>query len=272
MLKQEFIALFAKEGIERAAVLPFEECRITNARLYTRVDGFVPQSIIVCLIPYFSIAPENFSAYAAAQDYHFFAKGMYERLSAALAKLYPAATFLGFADHSPIDEINAAALAGLGILGQNRLLITKKYSSFVFLAEIITNAPIAISESHVMRYCEDCGSCKKLCPMTKCGVCLSALTQKKGVLNEDEEKLIVQYSSAWGCDICQEVCPHTKRAIKDGTIYTEIEFFKSESMPYLTVDMIDSMSEENFKKRAYSWRGKDTIRRNLWLLEQNKEK
>lgn len=108
--------------------------------------------------------------------------------------------------------------------------------------------------------------------MTKCGVCLSSLTQKKGELSEDEEELIAKYSSAWGCDICQEACPHTRRAIENGTIYTGIGFFKSELMPMLTTDMIDLMSEDDFKKRAYSWRGKGTVRRNLWILENRKVK
>ena len=262
-------------GIDCVGAISLSKCRITRRYLLERcgfsdTDGL---AVIVFAIPYLTECKErNISAYAVGRDYHLYCRELFDDVLPSLRSAYPDYKFEGFADHSPIDEINAAALAGLGVLGQNRLLITEKYSSYIFLAEIITDAPIEIYNDHAIRRCEGCGLCEKLCPMIKCGVCLSALTQKKGELVEDEKKLIIQHSSAWGCDICQEACPHTKRAIEDRTIYTEIEFFKSESMPYLTSEMVDSMSEDEFKKRAYSWRGKETIRRNLWLLEKNKEK
>lgn len=261
-------------GIDCVGAVSLSRCHITRRYLLERcgfsdTDGLVA---IIFAIPYLTACEEkNISAYAVGRDYHFYCRELFDDILPLLRSAYPDYKFEGFADHSPIDEIHAAALAGLGVLGQNRLLITEKYSSYVFLAEIVTDAPIKTSDDSVIRHCEECGLCLESCPMTKCGMCLSALTQKKGELTEDEKRLITQYSSAWGCDICQETCPHTKKAMNDGTIYTEIEFFKSESMPRLTTDMIDSMSEEDFKTRAYSWRGKDTIRRNLLLLEQNKE-
>lgn len=270
-LKRELLS----HGIDCIGAISLSKCRITRPYLlekcgFSGTDGLFA---IIFAIPYLIHCEEkNISAYAVGRDYHFFCRELFDDILPSLRSAYPDHKFEGFADHSPIDEINAAALAGLGVIGQNRLLITEKYSSYIFLAEIITDAPIEISNDHVIRHCKCCGLCEKLCPMVKCGVCLSALTQKKGELTEDEKTLIIQYSSAWGCDICQEACPHTKRAIEDGTIYTEIEFFRSESMPYLTSEIIDSMSEDDFKKRAYAWRGKETIRRNLWLLEQNKEK
>ena len=49
------------------------------------------------------------------------------------------AKFKVFADHSPIDEVHASCISGLGFIGDNGLLINEKYSSFVFLAECITN-------------------------------------------------------------------------------------------------------------------------------------
>ena len=98
--------------------------------------------------------------------------------------------------------------------------------------------------------------------------CLSSVTQKKGNLNEEEIELIKKYSCAWGCDICQNACPYTKNAIKNGTIYTNIDFFKNERTPYLNSTTIDEMSDEQFSMRAYSWRGKNTIKRNLLILEE----
>jgi hypothetical protein len=49
---------------------------------------------------------------------------------------------------------------------------------------------------------------------------------------------------------------------------TPIEFFKEDLITYVTDDMIHSMSKEEFKSRAYGWRGKQTIIRNIKILEE----
>ena len=97
--------------------------------------------------------------------------------------------------------------------------------------------------------------------------CLSSVTQKKGELTEDEITLIKKYGCAWGCDICQEVCPYTESAIKNNTIFTSIDFFKNDLTPSLHSHEIEAMSDEQFSKRAYSWRGKSVISRNLRIIE-----
>ena len=90
---------------------------------------------------------------------------------------------------------------------------------------------------------------------------------KKGELTEKEADAIKKYGSAWGCDICQEVCPYTLHAKRKGTIYTEVEFLKNNLTPILTREKINEMSDEEFNTRAYSWRGRKTISRNLDILE-----
>jgi epoxyqueuosine reductase QueG len=98
--------------------------------------------------------------------------------------------------------------------------------------------------------------------------CLSALTQKKGLLNDAEQGAVLAHGCAWGCDRCQEACPVTKQAKKSGSIYTTIPFFKDNAIPHLTADTIRAMSEEEFASRAYSWRGREVVLRNLELLEK----
>ena len=183
---------------------------------------------------------------------------------------YPTSRFECFADNSPIDERHAAALCGLGMLGDNGLLITEKYSSYVFLGEIITDYPIE-SEAQEIKHCLKCGKCQLACPMGSIGECLSSLTQKKGELSDTDSSAIRKYSCAWGCDICQEVCPYTIRAKRTGSIYTNVDFFKEELIPVLTSEMLQSMSDEDFSQRAYSWRGRNTILRNLRIIENNME-
>ena len=75
----------------------------------------------------------------------------------------------------------------------------------------------------------------------------------------------------WGCDICQEVCPYTKAALDDNTIFSNIEFFNSHITPYITSDGISSLSDAEFSLRAYSWRGRDTVLRNLLISEDGKK-
>ena len=134
------------------------------------------------------------------------------------------------------------------------------------MGEIITDAYIDCEEKEQGR-CQGCGACKNACPAKDIGGCLSALTQKKGDLTPFEIEAIKSYGYAWGCDKCQEGCPHTLRAIKNGTIFTNIDFFKNDTLASISVQDIDRMSDEQFSERAYSWRGKATVLRNLKILE-----
>lgn len=271
------------ENIFLAAFCPLDKCIIKKQYLLDRCginDGFA----VVFAIPYYTRACEevrNISAYAVGRDYHYFVKELEKRLIPKLNNAFPETKFALFADHSPIDERDAAARAGLGIYGKNGLLITEQYSSYVFLSELIVGAPLEdgyFAEKEI-RHCENCGACQRLCPWLQgeSDECLSAMTQKKGELNERERSLIKKYG-LWGCDICTEVCPHTKKAKKNGTIYSPIEFFSQSTLPFLTYDAVSEMSEDEFSKRAYSWRGRDTILRNTEIVqekdgkEQNSEK
>ena len=258
-----------KYNIELVGALKLCDCRITRPyKLRNFCESeYKSLSAIVFAVPYLShYNGKNISAYAVPRDYHLFFKRLFTELTEALIKKFDGAKFECFADNSPIDERHAAALCGLGMLGDNGLLITEKYSSYVFLGEIITDYPIQ-TEKNEIKYCLKCGKCQLACPMSSIGECLSSLTQKKGELTANEANAIKKYGSAWGCDICQEICPFTLRAKRKGTIYTEVDFFNEELIPILTSDKINEMSEEEFSHRAYSWRGRGAITRNLKIME-----
>ena len=268
---ERLFKILNEAGVDLCAPISLKNCKIIRPDKLERV-GFSSIDMlnaVIIAVPYLTHqSKRNLSAYAVPRDYHGFFDEFFSNALPRLREIFPKNHFAGFADNSPIDERLAAATAGLGIIGDNGMLITEKYSSYVFLGEIVTDLALP-SEPHEIQKCSGCGKCRSACPMGEIGQCLSALTQKKGALCEDEANAILKYSSVWGCDICQEVCPHTLRAIKNQTIYTHIDYFKENCISQLTTYVLDSMSDEEFKKRAYSWRKRETIRRNLTLFEKN---
>ena len=272
---KEFIkSMLLAEGIELMGAVPLRECRIEREYLLKR-EGIEDGTCIVFAIPYLSetadTSERNISAYAVSRDYHFFIRELGRALLPALYEKFPKNKFALFADHSPIDERDAAVKCGIGTFGDNRLIMNAKYSSFFFIGELITDAvlpPDAPTES----VCIHCGKCKTECPMTIYGCdCFSAVTQKKGELSDTEKNLIRKYKCAWGCDVCQDVCPLTVAARARGSLYTKIPFFCESVTPSLTSELVRSMDEDDFLRRAFSWRGRDVILRNLSLLEDEEK-
>ena len=101
---------------------------------------------------------------------------------------------------------DAAVLAGIGPIGKNNLLITKKFGSQVRLRALVTRAPLVcgkpITEN---RYCENCQKCIDACPATA----LQNGHYKKDRCYEYQITHLNQlskYSSIW-CNICIESCP-----------------------------------------------------------------
>ena len=261
--------IFAACGISISSSVPFSACRIINSRKAEGLD-FTPLSVCIGAVPYYPKGYEggSVSVYAVSEDYHIFVNLLGKRITSLFQSIYKDRHIKIFGDNSPIDEVDAAARAGIGVIGRNRLLITEKYSSFVFLFEAITDLEPehdAISPAE----CESCGRCVAACPsgmdMQKC---ISSLTQKKGALTDEERRLIIESGSLWGCDICQNVCPHTLKAIEKGTIYTDIPWFGRNIIASPTPD--DIADDEFFSSRAYSWRGKKTILRNMQLFDAEK--
>lgn len=259
-MKEEFISLYA--------VLSYKDVRETMPRLRSSLP-FEPRSVIVFLLPYYTGETVNLSRYAASKDYHIHIRAVGERLIRHLSNSFPAASFHTYGDHSPIDERSAALIGGLGILGDNGLLITEEYGSYVFIGDVLTDlAPecLGATAPQPVRYCEHCGRCRAACPTGilrgESDDCLSAITQRKGELTDEEIALMRICGTVWGCDECQCHCPHNRHAST-----TPIPFFYEDRIAHLTSAQLEQMDEQAFRERAYAWRGRKTIERNLLLTE-----
>lgn len=248
-------SFFENEKIEYFASTEISEEFIISARRLPEWAKYVT----AFLIPYNTGDAEkrNLSRYAVSKDYHLYVKELSLRLEKMTAK-----DFCIFADTSPFDERKLAKALSLGFIGENGLLINEKYGSFVFLGEIVTKEQVEITggKKSGRAKCFNCGKCKQACP-TKAfhstGSCLSEITQKKKI-DEKEAEFIKKHNLVWGCDICQEVCPHNS-----GVSLSEIDFFYKDRICYVTAEDIEGMSEDEFLSRAYSWRGRNVILRNL---------
>jgi epoxyqueuosine reductase QueG len=243
-----------------ADALPLIECR-QQRRLPED-----PKSVVVMLFPYYAgeYPGRNVSRYAMADDYHGVCAVYLKAFAEMLRNAHPGHKFVPFVDVSPIREVEAARLAGLGIIGRNGMLINEKYGSRVFIGEIVTTLDMPAS-TPVAGGCQQCGKCEAACsggaikkdmPVNK-ELCLSHISQKKGELTEHEQALLKKNGLAWGCDVCADICPHNQNPKT-----TPIAAFKNNLLPVLTLENL----EDALKTKPYNWRGRDVLIRNLGLL------
>ncbi len=253
--------IFNENGIERIGFIDINDCEIINQRI-------LPQwakSVAVFCIPYRSakdITKDGFSEYARVYDYHNYSKQLYEIVISQLNS-QTENLFMGFCDHSPINEKLAAAKCGLGFIGKNSLFIDEIYGSFVFLGSLITNIECNVQTLDV-KHCYGCGLCEAACPnnaIVEYGIdrnkCLSGISQKKKK-SDEEKKLLKEHNIVWGCDICQNVCPYNETAI-----ISPINYFKNTRVSKIDANFINQLSDEEFNKFAFAYKGRDIVVKNI---------
>lgn len=241
---------------------PFGE-KITTDPFAVTADA---KSIVVFAVSYNSRKVGNISSYAYGKDYH----RVMPEIAAPALKFLKESGFCAdfFADTGTLPERHLAYRAGLGFIGKNHCLIHPRLGSFIFIGYIITDCPLD-ADSPIAEKCADCGECTAKCPSGALGkndfrLCLSYITQKKGELSPDEAALIKKTGCAWGCDICQRVCPHNAAAPEA----THPAF--SENL-ITELNIPEDISNREFAalygEKAFSWRGKNVILRNLGILK-----
>ena len=274
MLKE----LLEAEGVRGCAAVAGDVCPVRMPRL---LEGLDPVSVLVVTVPYNSGHDTSpLAAFAAARDYHAYFAGLFRLAGEFLLKKYPGAILRGFADHSPYDEVRLAAMAGLGVRGDNGLLLTETYGSFVVIGELVSSLPLAVWEEEgissvgsgvPVASCEHCGLCTAACP----GGCLpgegretcaSAISQKKAELTEAEKSVFLRSGYVWGCDACQKACPHNKAVpAAPGTYFRESVLFG------WSEEMLSELSDDEYKTRAFGWRPRRVMERNLALRRERND-
>ena len=256
----------AREILQESNPCPFTAVDI-DERLIGTTD-FMPHSAIVCLFPYHvpHKGPTNLSRYTWATDYHLVVTDYLQRLVDELKTTDPDASFSIHCDTSPLADRYMAYLAGLGFYGKNKCFINPTWGSYIVIGTVLTTLEFE-SNTPMTDTCMGCNQCITAC-LGQCldgnefnyATCKSYLTQKKGDLTDDEQAIIRKSPLLFGCDVCQEVCPHNK----DLPTTPIIEFQSIE--PYVDVEELESMTNKEFKAkyghRAFSWRGKKILIRN----------
>lgn len=265
-----------RERRENGHLSGFEE---ENEGIRIDVKKILPEvkTIIAIAVPYRTIEPNKgkpyFSKSSFGVDYHRVVKKKLEILSDFIYNEFRANCEC-FCDIGPLSDREAAKKCGIGFYGKNTNIITKKYGSFVFLGEILTD--LYIEKDKPIDYdCRECELCIKACPAgaiekpyyINAKKCLSYITQKKDNLNDFEIETLGK--RLYGCDTCQDVCPYNKN-----NEVSNLKEFYPESWNYnIDEEYILNVSNKEFKdtfgKTSSGWRGKGILKRNLIIAMGN---
>ncbi len=152
--------------------------------------------------------------YARGGDYHRAMKKRLQRLADELRAAHAQEHFRVCVDTAPLLEREHAQRAGIGYIGKNTMLIEPGVGSYLLLGEILTTLPLEPNRQTLGDHCGTCTACIDACPtdaITPWNVdarrCISYLTiEHRGSI--DEQWWGGMGDWVFGCDICQEVCPH----------------------------------------------------------------
>ncbi|MDD4519073.1 MAG: tRNA epoxyqueuosine(34) reductase QueG [Limnochordia bacterium] len=239
------------------------------------------KSILCTAISYNNTVPHTsglvgqVARFARVRDYHRVFSAKLQELGQYLENL-TGAEFRVCVDTGPLFDREAAYLAGIGWYGKNNCIIVPRLGSWVFLGEMITTSDLTPSfGAPLPSRCGSCNRCIKACPtqaLQPFGLdhtkCLSYLTQSKDYVSPKLWPLFGD--SLYGCDRCQEVCPHNH----DTPTNLHNEFIPTGVLAHpLNLAWLMELSTKGFTKHLGStpmgWAGKSTLQRNGIILLAN---
>ncbi len=167
---------------------------------------------------------------------------------------YEAVIIDGESDENSIPLKGSAVKAGLGWIGKNSLLISKKYGSFMALGAILTDADISENYPMTKNMCGGCSKCKDICPVKAIEIpqqlnrtkCLSNILDNFGLS-------IIQGTDTDGyffeCDICQNACPWNQKHIKNPLVTPYSKLFDSDKLnSIMRLDHLKQMDEDTYER------------------------
>lgn len=191
------------------------------------------------------------SKYAYGADYHDVIRDKLKRLLQLINEHIGEVSGRGFVDSAPVLDRAWAKKAGLGWIGKNANLISKKTGSFFFLAELIVDLELEYDVEPTADHCGTCTRCIDACPteaivgpaIVDSSKCISYLTieLKSEIPNQFKGKM-----DGWmfGCDICQDVCPWNRFSV----IHSEPAFQPRPELLDMTRRDWEEVTEETFKR------------------------
>ena len=228
------------------------------------------KTIISIAFPYFYKCQSEeeiyFSIYTRGKDYHKVVANYLSKICCFIKALGGSAEY--FVDSNALPERYIAKKCGVGFIGKNNMLINKKYGSYLFLGEVITDLYIERSKT-ICNMCGDCELCLNACPTkainkgeTNPNICLSYITQKKDIDDFWFPKL---GGRIFGCDSCQKVC--TFNTTIENSLIKEFEPFQfMEALDVMELVNLDNKTfKEKYKLTSSGWRGKNILRRNALI-------
>jgi len=176
------------------------------------------KSVISLLLNYYPGETQNkdtfkISKYAYGTDYHYVIKDKLKALLHFIETEIGAVHGRAFVDSAPVLDKAWAAKSGLGWMGKHTNLLTKKFGSFYFIAELILDLDLEY-DTPVTDHCGSCTACIDACPtqaivepyVVDGSKCISYFTIE--LKNEIPSGFSGQFDDwMFGCDICQDVCP-----------------------------------------------------------------
>jgi len=180
------------------------------------------KSVIVILVPYSPDRPaapagalsNHVARYALGDDYHEVLDRILREVESAVAVASPGIRTWRYVDTGPLSDRSLAARAGLGWIAKNGMLIDQEHGSYTFIGTLLTSLENDLTADLAADRCGSCTRCLDACPTDAILAdrtldshrCISYATiEHRGPLEPFVESRLAE--NAFGCDICQEVCP-----------------------------------------------------------------
>lgn len=212
--------------------------------------------------------------YAWGRDYHRVIRRKLEQLVADMHDAIPEWFETRICvDTAPLIEREFAAAAGIGWIGKNTLVMHQELGSYFFLGAIVTTLEL-VPTPPTIDHCGTCTRCLDACPtgaldqpyQMDATRCISYLTiEHRGPI--DAARAVEIGDWLYGCDICQEVCPHNRKAPAS----TEPAYAPLEHNPLAPSANAETLLEWTPDAYTEALRGSAMKRASLDMLRRNAE-